>query len=315
MVRRTTVVRHRSAVGRRPAEPSAVVRRTKVDRHESALGRWEMVHAAAHPALRGHVHGYCGYREDTAAPLRRWETPSAVAALVLSFGDELEVTIGDDATRRHTSFLAPLHDRPAATEHAGRQHGVEVRLSPLATRRLVGIPMHELPGGVVDLELVLGRHADHLVEALATAPSWEDRFALLDAALARRLIAAPPLHPGVREAWMRLVASHGAVPVATLAAELGWSRRHLGERIRADLGLPPKVIGRILRFDRAKQLLDRDDGHRLAEIAHDCGYYDQAHLNRDFRAFANAAPGEFLARRLPDGGGVAGLPAVEAATA
>ena len=96
------------------------------------------------------------------------------------------------------------------------------------------------------------------------------------------------------------------MPVANLAAELGWSRRHLGERIRADLGLPPKIVGRILRFDRVKRLLERDDGHRLAEIALDCGYYDQAHLNRDFREFADATPSEFLARRLPDGGGVAG---------
>jgi AraC-like DNA-binding protein len=72
------------------------------------------------------------------------------------------------------------------------------------------------------------------------------------------------------------------------------------------LGLPPKVIGRILRFDRVKRRLERADGHGLSEIALDCGYYDQAHLNRDFRAFAHATPTEFLARRLPDGGGVAG---------
>ena len=289
------------------------MRRTTVVRHESALGRWEMVHAVAHPALRGHVQGYCGYREETTAPLRRWETPSATAALVLSFGDPIDVTVGADATRRHTSFLAPLHDRPAATEHGGRQHGVEVQLSPLATRRLIGIPLDELPGGVVDLELVLGRHADDIVEMLAAAPSWEARFARLDAVLARRLTAAPSLHPGVHAAWWRLIESQGTVPVANLAAELGWSRRHLGERIRADLGLPPKIVGRILRFDRVKRLLERDDGHRLAEIALDCGYYDQAHLNRDFRAFADATPSEFLARRLPDGGGIAGPPVAAAA--
>jgi len=292
-----------------------VSRRTTVVRHASALGRWEMVHAAAHPALRGHVHGYCGYREETNAPLRRWETPSAMAALVLSFGDPLDVTVGADVTRRHTSFLAPLHDRPAATEHGGRQHGVEAKLSPLATRRLVGIPLDELSSGVVDLELVLGRHADPFVEALGAAPTWEERFALLDAVLVRRLAAAPPPHPGVHAAWSRLVESHGTVPVASLATELGWSRRRLGDRIRADLGLPPKVIGRILRFDRVKRLLERDDGHRLAEIALDCGYYDQAHLNRDFRAFADATPSEFLARRLPDGGGVAGPPVPAAASA
>ena len=288
-------------------------RRTTVARHESALGRWEMVHAAPHPALRGQIEAYCGYREETAAPLRRSETPSGNVSLILSFGDPIDVEVAGLQRRRHRSFLASLHDRPATTEHGGRQHGVEVKLSPTATRRLAGVPLHELPGGVVDLDLLLGRHADLLVEQLACAPTWDERFALLDRALARRLEAAPALHPGVEHAWWRLAASHGSVPVATLAGDLGWSRRHLGERVRADLGLPPKAIARVLRFDRAKQLLGRDDGRRLAEIALACGYYDQAHLNRDFREFANATPTDFLARRLPDDGGVAAEPAPTAA--
>jgi AraC-like DNA-binding protein len=68
--------------------------------------------------------------------------------------------------------------------------------------------------------------------------------------------------------------------------------------------VPPKTLARILRFEHALALLRRDDGARFAEIAERCGYYDQAHMNRDFRAFAGASPSEFLARRLPDGGGV-----------
>ena len=55
----------------------------------------------------------------------------------------------------------------------------------------------------------------------------------------------------------------------------------------------------MLRFRRALALMERDDGARLGEIALDCGYYDQAHLNRDFRALAGSAPTDHLARRLP----------------
>jgi transcriptional regulator GlxA family with amidase domain len=69
--------------------------------------------------------------------------------------------------------------------------------------------------------------------------------------------------------------------------------------------MAPKMLARLLRFGRARDLLERDDGTRFADIAETCGYYDQAHLNRDFRAFAGAPPGSFLARRLPDGGGIA----------
>ena len=79
--------------------------------------------------------------------------------------------------------------------------------------------------------------------------------------------------------------------VGALAAECGWSRRHLAERFRADLGLSPKTLARVLRFRRALRALERGDGTGLAAIAVDRGHYDQAHLNRDFRAFRRRAAG------------------------
>jgi AraC-like DNA-binding protein len=154
--------------------------------------------------------------------------------------------------------------------------------------------MHELFGRVVPLDTVLD--CGTLLEELAEADGWEARFARLDAELARRLEDAPPVHPAVAAAYTRLSATRGAVPVGVLASELGWSRRHLAARFRDDVGVSPKSLARLLRFRHALELL----GHRdLAGVAYECGYYDQAHFNRDFRAFAGATPGELLARRLP----------------
>jgi transcriptional regulator GlxA family with amidase domain len=106
----------------------------------------------------------------------------------------------------------------------------------------------------------------------------------------------------VEHAFAQLVRSHGAVPVAELVRATGWSRRHLGARFREHVGLAPKAFGRVLRFRHAARELVRSDGRSLAEIALDCGYYDQAHLNRDFREFSGRSPTELMAARLPDGG-------------
>ena len=70
--------------------------------------------------------------------------------------------------------------------------------------------------------------------------------------------------------------------------------------------MPPKTIGRVLRFENVSRTLMATPEPRLAEVAFDCGYYDQAHLNRDFRDFAGMTPSAFLAARLPAGGGVGG---------
>jgi AraC-like DNA-binding protein len=272
---------------------------TTVARHAGRFGSWEMVSRAPHPALRPHVRRYCGYVEHT-APMSRVETAVAEVPLIVSLGPEIEV----DGTA-YGSFVAGLHDASSRTAHAGRQRGIQIDISPLAASRLLGGGMHELAHRVVGLEDVLGQEASLLAEQLDSLPSWEDRFAHLDDVLARRIerTAAPP--PSLVHAWSRLRASHGRVAIGDVAAEVGCSPRYLTLQFREHLGMPPKPIARVLRFQHALERFKGDDGTSFADIAENCGYYDQAHLNRDFRAFAGASPTDYLARRLPDGGGVA----------
>jgi len=277
------------------AAPAVTVRR-----HDSALGRWEMVDRAPPAALRPHVLGYLGYREWLPQPFRRLEVPSGEVHVIVSFGPRVRVP----APVR--SFVAAPHSEHTIVDFDAEQHGVEIRLTPIGARLLLGIPMHELADRVTLIEDVLGREGDELPERLYEARTWPERFALLDRLLVRRLAAARPPAPEVEHAWSRLVASHGGAPVETLADEVGWSRRHLLGRFREHTGLPPKVFARILRFQRAAALMADSAGPSLCEIALDCGYYDQAHLNRDFRAFAGRTPTELLAARLPDGGGYSG---------
>jgi AraC-like DNA-binding protein len=151
------------------------------------------------------------------------------------------------------------------------------------------------------------------------APDWAGRFAALEELLARRLRAGgasghggpSKVKPEVGYAWRRLLEARGAVSVAGLAAETGWSARHLGEQFRAETGLSPKAAARVIRFDRARRALlrRRGPGERvaLAALAADCGYFDQAHLARDFRDLAGCPPSVLLAEELrnvqavPDG--------------
>lgn len=267
--------------------------------HESDLGWWEMVPGTPHRAVRPHVLGYTGYTERTATPLRRREVPTGRAGLIISFGPSIDVL----GVGRLTSFAIGLDDRFAITEHAGEQHGIQVDLTPLGARMLLGLPMGELARQTPRLDELLGPAAARLAERLALAPDWPARFAILDAELARRLDRAQPPRPDVARALARLQRTHGAVPIAALADELSCSRRHLTTTFAAEVGLPPKAMARVLRFRRAVSLLR--DGRPLADIAYACGYADQPHLNRDFRDLAGTTPTELVAQTLPDASGIA----------
>ena len=272
---------------------------SRVERHESALGSWELHLREPALRLRPHVRTYCGYVETGAGPFRRQELPSGDVVLILGLGPPIRV---DDRPR--ASFVAGIHDEHAITEHDGVQEGLQVNLTPLGAFALFGPPPAGAPGGVLDLEDLLGQRGPLLVEQLAETQGWEARFDLLDFLLAKRLADGLPTSPDVAWAWRRLTETEGRLPIGELTEELRCSRRHLTTRFREQIGLAPKSFAQILRFDRGLRRLRSEGAASLAEIAHECGYYDQAHFNRDFRRFSGTTPTEILGRVLPDSGGI-----------
>jgi AraC-like DNA-binding protein len=283
-------------------------RQLRVDRHTSDRGGWEMAHAAPSRALRAHLRHYCGYAERSAAPFRRREVPSPEVTLIVSLGPSIEVRDAADPSsepQRLGSFVASLHDSASFTEYEGEQHGIEVNLTPLGAYSLFGLPMHELTNEVVRLDEVWGRQGALLAERLYHAPGWRERFDILDTHFGARLAEGP--EPSLEVAWAlgALRRTDGRAAIRGIVDELGWSHRRLIGEFREQVGMAPKTLARLLRFDRVIQRLHAEGGGALAEIALDCGYYDQPHLNRDFRQFAATTPGEFVASLLPDGGGVA----------
>jgi AraC-like DNA-binding protein len=105
-------------------------------------------------------------------------------------------------------------------------------------------------------------------------------------------------------AWDKLRISGGRASVGELANGLRYTRKRLIARFRDHVGLSPKTMARVVRFERAVRLLRSGEPVGGAEIAYRCRYYDQAHFNREFREFTGRTPTEFAANVLPYGNGV-----------
>ncbi|MCE0766523.1 helix-turn-helix transcriptional regulator [Pseudonocardia kujensis] len=265
----------------------------------------ELVWARPAPALRPLVDLYSGYRTPATAPGTHMGVPGGHLTLLLCLDGEVDVLRTPDPDRSPGSYrvmVGGLHDRPAVIGTGPAQTGLQLRLTWLGARTLLGTPASALTGDVVGLGDLLGRRGEVLVERLAEVPTWPGRFALLDAALARLAADArrPDPRPEVARAWHRLAATGGTLRIEQLAREVGWSRRHLALRFRDEVGLSPKSAARVIRFERACDLLRGPTRPALAHTAAVCGYADQAHLARDFRELAGLTATEWLAER-PDG--------------
>ncbi|CCB71208.1 AraC family transcriptional regulator [Streptantibioticus cattleyicolor] len=268
----------------------------------------ESVRARPAPALRPYVAGYTGYRQERVAPGLHRGLPSPWLTLIFTLDDPLTVSRHPDprqAPGTYDTVLGGLHTRPALISHDGRQSGIQLAVRPLGARALLGLPAGELADTDVPADAVLGPVAASARERLRDAATWRRRFAVLDEvllSLLRREAVAPPA-PEVVRAWWLLMRGGGAVPVAALAEDVGWSARHLSARFRRETGLGPKTAARVIRFDRARRQLMSPGAvpsvvPRLAEIAAVHGYFDQAHLAREFRSLAGCPPSRWLAEEF-----------------
>jgi len=267
---------------------------------------WELVGRLPHAALNGLVEGYFGYSERTGFPLRRLEIPIPGAVVIFQLGPPIRIGHSprdpSGPSKLRGDFVGGICDRCVVTETSGEQAGVQVNLTPIGAYMLLQTPLEALANRTADLDDVLGPTGRVLAARLREAPDWESRFRMLDAAIAARVAEARAPSPGFVWAWRRLAAAGGALRVGMLAEELGWSRRRLAAEFREQAGVPAKTVARLIRFRRVASLVGSVP---FAEAAYACGYYDQAHLNRDFADFAASTPTEFVARRFPDLPGVA----------
>ena len=268
-------------------------------------------HCRRRPAapLRPYVAHYTGYRQRGVPPARHRGLPSPYLTLIFTLDEPLVLLAHPDPRQPPGDFgalLGGLHSAPALITHDGAQSGIQVTLRPAGARALLGLPAGELAEIDVPADVVLGGACAELRDRARAAAGWPERFAVLDEILLRlAAIGAGPgaahAAPEVGWAWRRLLLSGGNTRITDLAAETGWSARHLTGRFRAELGLTPKAAARVIRFDRARRLLIRqvtaaapDDGYRLADLAAACGYFDQAHLAREFRSLAGCPPSQWL---------------------
>jgi AraC-like DNA-binding protein len=262
----------------------------------------EVVARAPAPALSAFVARYVGYRLEGAPPRVHRGLPSRHLTFIVSLAEPIDILRMPAAKQSPAAlqaFVGGLHTSAARIRTASVQHGISVDLRPFGARALLGLPAAELTATVVALDDLLGPAGRELPERLQACASWPERFAALDALLARALDARRLAPPWVLQAWQRLTESAGAPDVGGLARELGWSRRHFTEGFHREIGLPPRQLARVLRFERSRALLARPDRPPLAEAAVACGCYDQAHLYREWRDLAGCTPTQWLAEELP----------------
>jgi AraC-like DNA-binding protein len=236
--------------------------------------------------------------------------PRALERVLPSGAAQLIVNLAEDETRIYEespsgllcqrspgSILSGLRTRYQVIDTDEQAFVAGVVFRPGGTVPFVPAPALDLSDADVPLESLWGRQRDRLLrEQLLSARDSQSALDVLEAALldGRREKAA---HPAVGYALSEFRAHPSIARVRAVTDAIGLSPKRFIERFKADVGVTPKRYCRLLRFQRVVTRAHRDAPADWAELALACGYFDQAHLIHDFRAFSGLTPTAYEARR------------------
>jgi AraC-like DNA-binding protein len=222
---------------------------------------------------------------------------------------ELVINLKEDRIRIYDSHNAERYDTiPGCVvsgprseffviDTEGESATVGVHFKPGGAFPFLNLPPSELNNQSVALEWLWGTGSNRLRERLLEAPTAEKKFRALECCLLEQLAKPLEHHPVVAFALQQFFGPKQPPPVSRVVEQVGFSQRRFIQLFSDEVGLTPKLFCRVSRFQKVIQTANAGGEIDWAQVALDCGYYDQPHFIHDFQAFAGISPSEYLERR------------------
>ena len=234
---------------------------------------------------------------QSAAPERI--LPDGCTEIVFHLGDPFDQHKADGTTERQPlALLVGQMREHLLIQPTGRVRVLGVRFWPGGAYPFLALPQIEIAGRVVALDSIWGAITSELHSRIADSATPAASVRQVETTLLACLSRFRRRDDGVLNAIALILRSGGCLPVESLAKNMGISLRKLDRTFNTRVGLTPKTLCRIVRFQRVFKMLERtDSGRGWAQIALDCGYYDQAHFVKEFKEFAGEAPTSYFAEQ------------------
>lgn len=251
------------------------------------------------PALSKFVD-YFWSLSDAPPHVRERVVPSGTIELVVNVDQDefriFDAGAGSEAHRRFSgAIVSGCYSRPFVIDTRDHAAILGVHFKPGGASGLLGAPPGELSNLHVALSDLWGACAAELRERLCAARNTSERFRILERVLIGRL-ADRPRAPGAIATAVRELGRRG-VAVGDIAERLQLSRRHFIELFTRHVGMTPKRYARVRRFQRTLSMATTSPSSTWVQLALEGGYYDQAHLCRDWADLAGLSPAEWGALR------------------
>lgn len=250
------------------------------------------------PPLSDFIELFWLYENHQASHTKERVLPTGAVQLIINLHEDIIHTYDrhQQAQRFPGALVAGPYSEFNIIDTASQVVTLGVTFKPGGAFPFLRLPACELQNMDVPLETLWGAASGYLREQLLAAATPLAQFRVLEQALLARIRQPETRHPAVAFA-VQALQKPGAVSVAAVTSQIGLSQRCFIQHFRAEVGLTPKLFGRIQRFQQVLRSLHSAQQIDWADVALNCGYFDQAHFIHDFQAFSGFNPTTYLAQR------------------
>lgn len=226
--------------------------------------------------------------------------PNGLMELTFYLGDKPQLINHHQEALAH-SVLSGHCNSPYDLVVTGNLQLFSVSFRPLGASMFFNLSMGELFGCLVPARYLLKEHIDRLENSLSETADFNNKVRLVEEFLIERLTQKEHAsgQKRLKESISLINKNKGIVEVDVLASSACWSRKQYERNFQEIVGTSPKQFMRTVRFQHALHYKGQYPETKLAELAYECGFFDQSHMINEFRDLSGVTPKQYFAECEP----------------
>jgi AraC-like DNA-binding protein len=227
--------------------------------------------------------------------------PTGTTEIVIDLRDNQNRVYDRDDLNRFQTYDGPIicgpHSEHFVIDTAGQAYVMGIHFKPGGAFPFISNPLNELHNTHLSLSTLWGLKANDMRDRLLEAEAPEEKFKVLEECLLAQAVRPLVRHPAVAFALKELHNVPSSRTISNLTDEIGLSARRFIQIFSAEVGLTPKLFCRVRRFQEVLRIVQTQSDIDWVDIAIGCGYFDQAHFIRDFKAFSGINPSVYVVNK------------------
>ena len=225
--------------------------------------------------------------------------PDGAVQIIINLGP-VQYLVEDCERLGFTSgWITGQRTKPIEVDVTPDYRALGIRFNNPGGYELLRFPVSELTDSTVEIDHIWGCESEKIRERLLKSSGIEEKFSIVDAYLTEMIANLDKPPPALRFTAHLLQSSTHKVSIGETAHKMGISHKHLIRLFKKHIGLTPKQYQRVHRFQHILNLVPNIEKD-FSRILNDTDFYDQAHFNREFKAFCGMAPQEYILRKKAD---------------